>query len=241
MSALTLFRRLFLAALLAGLCAGLVGWAARQAIVVPLILQAEVYEQAAHDAAGHAAHGHDDAAEWRPADGAERLLFTLATDVLAAIAFALLLASAVHLSGTPIDAWRGLAWGCGGYVAVCLAPSLSLPPELPGTESGALLARQVWWAFTVLATAAGLLLARFAPRFAPRFAWYGVAVVLVLLPHLIGAPAAATDGHGHGPPAELARRFVAAVLIANALLWAVLGAATGYLQRRVAAASAFPA
>lgn len=229
MSALTQFRRVFLAALLAALCAGVVGWAARQVAVVPLILRAEVYEQAAHDARPHDSHGQDEDAAWRPAEGLERALFTLFTDLFAALAFALILNAVILLAGARIDVWRGLAWGLGGYVAVSLVPSLYLPPELPGTDSGALHARQAWWLFAVMATAAGLLLVRFAPR--P--AWYAMAVLLIALPHLVGAPVSHGAEVAGAPPAELAHRFIVAVLAANAVFWLALGAATGFFQSRL--------
>ena len=189
MTALALFRPVLLAALLAGLGAGAVTWAVRQVTVVPLILEAEVQEQATH-----AGQQHDAEEAWHPGEGTQRILFTLITDLLAAFAFALLLGAIIQVTGAPMDWRRGVAWGLAGFITFSLGPALSLPPELPGTESAALHARQIWWAATVLLTGIGLLLARFAPH--P--AWYAAAALAVLLPHVIGAPHPVS--HGHTPP-----------------------------------------
>ena len=223
MSAIALFRRVFYAALLAGLCAGTVAWATRQITTMPLIQQAEKYEQAT-------TVGHDHGAEgWQPADGPERILFTLAADLLTGIAFALILGAAVTIGGAPIG-WRsGLIWGLAGFAAFSLAPALGLPPDLPGSEAAALPARQAWWTATVALTAGGLALARFAPH--PVF--YIAAAILIALPHLIGAPQPQT--HGHAAPDELVRQFAITVLLTNALFWLALGAATGFLHRRMGA------
>lgn len=215
-----LFRRVFYVALLAGLCAGTVAWAARQIGTVPLILQAESYEHTASPSHDHAAKG------WQPADGLERTLITLGADVLTGIAFALLLGAALIISGVIID-WRaGMVWGLAGFAVFSLAPALGLPPDLPGTESAALPARQLWWLATVALTAAGLAMARFASH----RAWLVAAVVLIALPHVIGAPQ--PDAHQHAAPDALVRQFVVAVLLTNAVFWVALGAATGYLHQR---------
>ena len=86
---MTVFRNAIFLAALAGLVAGLVMTGLQTFFTVPLILQAETYENAGgghdhaaaaenhehdHDAAG-GAHEHD-ADAWMPADGAERTLFT---------------------------------------------------------------------------------------------------------------------------------------------------------------------
>jgi predicted cobalt transporter CbtA len=55
--------------------------------------------------------------------------------------------------------------------------------------------------------------------------------VLIVLPHLIGAP--------HIPkfkstaPAELAAQFASTSLVVSAVLWALLGLAVGYAWQRV--------
>jgi cobalt transporter subunit CbtA len=226
--ALAVTRRVLWAALLAGLIAGCFVTVLQALKVTPLIHAAEIYETAAQMSA---AHDHGAAAAWEPADGIERTTFTLLANVLTAIGFGLLLSGAFALrqafGGRGIDARSGVLWGLGGFAAFALAPSFGLPPELPGSLAGDLIARQAWWTATALGTAAGLLLLVFAPR----LSWKAVGGVALALPHVIGAPAAPHLG-GSAPP-ELAAAFTAASLVTAALFWIVLGGGVGYLYSRV--------
>ena len=86
---------------------------------------------------------------------------------------------------SPITAANGVLWGLAGFVAFQLAPAFGLPPELPGMPAADLVARQIWWWATALATGAGLLRASPDSATGPAI---GVAAVLMLLPHIIGAP-----------------------------------------------------
>jgi cobalt transporter subunit CbtA len=217
------FRRLFFAALCAGLLTGIVAAAAQQIATVPLILAAESYERPTAPA-DHAA------AAWEPENGIERTLYTLAADLVAAIGFALLLAAGLALRGGTAN-WRdGLFWGLAGFAVFTLAPGLGLPPEIPGAAAAPLEARQLWWLATASATGAGLALLAFTRR-APYAA---VAVLLIVLPHLFGAPQPAAHA-ADAAPAALAHRFAVAVTITSLLFWTTLGTATGYFYRRFAA------
>lgn len=210
-----MFGRIVLTAVLAGLVAGVFLWGAHMVKTTPLILAAEVYENAEAPAGG-------------PQDqGFERAANTLLVDVLAGVGFAFLLTGAVALAGRPVD-WRlGVAWGLGGYAAFFAAPSLGLPPELPGMQAAGLAARQAWWLATAAATAIGLGLAAFSTR-----AWMkALAVLLIVLPHLIGAPSI-THGPGGDVPAELASEFAIATMVVTGLFWMVLGGLTGYFYGR---------
>lgn len=40
---------------------------------------------------------------------------------------------------------QGLLWGLAGCATFVLAPTLGLPPELPGTAAADLTLRQTWW------------------------------------------------------------------------------------------------
>lgn len=228
---LAVFKKVIAAAASAGILAGLLLTAVQQVRVVPALLQAEVYEKAAAAAfpSGHAerSQGHDREAQ-RPENGRERVVLSAASNVILALGFALLLGAAMLLSGgTP--GWRsGLLWGLAGYAVFFVAPSLGLPPEVPGTESARLSDRQIWWLMTVFLTAAGLAFLVFARTWAIRM----LGVVLLGVPHLIGAPQAQV--HGSTAPVELLDSFLYATVLANFVFWLSLGGLLGFFYKKMA-------
>ena len=221
---MAVFRRLLYAALCAGVFAGAVAAVAHQLGTVPLIIEAEKYEHAAQQAqpqGSAAAHQHDQVS-WAPENGVERAAYTLAADLLTGIGFALVLTAGLAVRGGTVN-WRdGLFWGLAGFAAFTLAPGLGLTPLLPGTEAAPLLQRQLWWLAAAGCTGAALALLAFTRR--PLYA--GLAALLILLPHLYGAPE--PGEHAALAPAILAHRFVIAATLASFLFWAALGTATGY-------------
>lgn len=228
--------RILVVGLVAGLVAGAVLAVVQQFKVAPLIAAAEVYEDAAaHDAP---AAGHDHmpgmaaaAPEWEPAAGLERLGFTLLADLVVAVGFAFVLSGgfAVRqtLSGQVPGASEGFVWGLAGFAAFALAPALGLPPEPPGMISADIYARQEWWLGTACATVAGIA----AIAFGRSWMWRIAGIVLLLAPHVIGAPLRpeGTDA----VPASIAAQFVAASLVTTALFWIVLGSFSGWLYARL--------
>lgn len=276
------FNRIVRAAALSGILAGLLLTAVQQVQVSKIILQAEVYEDAASAAAfaaaapaetvvaaaplqhvhadGHShthpaapqpaapadtalpqaerAHTeHADGAEaahqhthggWQPENGKERTFFTVIANISMAVGFGLLLAGAISLRSQS-SGWRaGLLWGAAGYLVFFVAPSIGLPPELPGTAAAPLATRQMWWLTTVAASAGGLSLLVFARAVPLKL--MGAAVLL--LPHLSGAPQ--PEVHASAAPAELARAFVYATAFANAAFWLALGALAGLFHKQSA-------
>jgi len=226
-----MINRILLTALAAGLLAGVFVFAAHMAKTTPLILHAEVYENAApttghsHDT-GTAAHDHGAAEAWAPDEGFERYAYTLAADLLTSCGFAFILIGAIALSGRQIDWKKGMIWGLCGFAAFYVGPSLGLAPELPGMAAADVGDRQVWWLGTVIATTGGLALVFFSGTNALRAAGFA----LMIMPHVIGAP-----GHAFQPggvPAELAAQFAVASLIVTGLFWLVLGGLTGHFYRR---------
>ncbi len=236
------YLRMFLTvALLAGISAGLVGWGVHMLGTTPLILQAEVYENAGEAAAPAVAteatqHSHDantaehhhDAGAWAPADGWERNLYTLGADVVTGVGFAFLLTAAIVFFGKGADWRRGLLWGLAGFACFSLAPSFGLPPELPGTEAAPLLERQLWWIGTAIATAAGL----FAAARLRNVYGYAIAVILIALPHIIGAPR--PEVASGLAPAELEHKFILIAVASSLAFWLVLGVLTGAFFKRYA-------
>ncbi len=216
-----MLRAIISTGLLAGLIAGLFVTFAQLVRVTPLILEAETYEVAA--AVSGDGHTHE---AWSPVDGIERTLFTALANVIGGIGFALLLVAIFAFRGTSMDFRSGINWGLAGFAAFTLAPALGLPPELPGTDTADLLARQTWWLGTVVATGTGLALALLQ-----RQRWVQISgIVLITIPHLIGAPHPPTSMST--VPAELATQFAVASLFTAALFWIVLGGLCGHFYAR---------
>nr|VFJ94482.1 MAG: cobalt transporter subunit CbtA [Candidatus Kentron sp. H]VFJ95349.1 MAG: cobalt transporter subunit CbtA [Candidatus Kentron sp. H]VFK01596.1 MAG: cobalt transporter subunit CbtA [Candidatus Kentron sp. H] len=233
------FKKIITTAAITSLIAGVLLTFLQQVQVVPLILEAEKYEHSGQPTApgALAAHGNTHAPsheppneqEWQPQEGLERNLFTGVANIAVALGFALLLGAAIALRETT-PGWRsGLLWGLGGYIAFFVAPALGMSPELPGSHSGELEHRQLWWAATSIATAAGLALAIFNGRYTVK----ALGAILLILPHLVGAPQ--PDAHHVGVvPAELLRAFIVATAVTNAAFWLALGGFYGLVHKRLA-------
>jgi cobalt transporter subunit CbtA len=242
------FRHIVLSAVIAGLITGVLITLVQMFTTVPLIAQAEVYEQggvkpeasvplvnetadAAHD---HGAHDHG-TSTWEPKDGFERTFYTGLTSVLVAIGYALLLGAC--FSQMRSVGWRtGLALGVAGFLVFQLAPALGLPPAPPGSPYADLGARQLWWAGTAIATALALYAWWYA-RAHSKAIWIPVGIVLILLPHVIGAPQPVA-GQTAIVPHELSQRFAVMALFTAAVFWLALGGIQGYVFHKLGKRSA---
>ncbi|TPK67160.1 MULTISPECIES: CbtA family protein [unclassified Mesorhizobium] len=252
---MNLFRNVVFIAAIAGLVAGVVLACMQAYATVPLILKAEVYEQAGgghhHDhtapaptdnnamnsaaPAGNAMSSAAPAAAeavpaeeegWAPADGFERFAFSVLANIVTGIGFALVLVAVSEFAGG-IGNWRqGVFWGLAGFAVFTLAPGLGLPPELPAMPAAELLPRQIWWTATVAATAIGLALIAF-PKSLPLAI---LGVVLIVAPHIVGAPQ--PDSFETPIPEGLHHQFVVAVTVTNLVFWLVLGAVVGVVRGR---------
>lgn len=246
--------RVLATALAAGFAVGVLIAVLQHFTTTPLILSAEVFEsqtsekhsaQNAHAAFEEArlvfVHtGHDEAAgggeAWSPSHGLERTLYTSTVTIATSVGFAFLLLAALLISGDPINARTALGWAAGGFAVTGLAPALGLPPELPGMIAADLVERQIWWIGTAAATATALwLMLRLG-----TFAMIALAFVVLIAPHVIGAP---HPGFGEVSrvPAELAVRFASASLVVHAALWALTGAFVGLIWQRLASSSSVAA
>lgn len=198
--------------------------------VAPLILQAEAFENApatteVHEhAAGAAAHSHD-AEAWEPEDGWQRVLSTTGGNLVVAVGFALMLAGLYTLRA-PTRTAQGLLWGLAGYATFVLAPTLGLPPELPGTAAADLAQRQIWWIGTAASTAAGIALIVFGRNWLLKI--LGVAILAV--PHVMGAPQ--PEVHSMLAPEALEAQFKIASHLTNVAFWLALGLISAWLFRR---------
>ena len=253
--------RMLTSALIAGAVAGLIAALLQLWFVQPVLLHAELYEGGElthfaaacdHDHGADAAAGHDHgaadnatsapeaAAHQAPGVGfdAPRDGLSILFSIMVYAGWGLLLVAVMALTedrGHAVTARQGLIWGVGGFVAAQLAPAFGLPPELPGMAAAEVGGRAFWWTATVAATGVGVWLLAFGRNWA---AWGG-AIMLILLPHLIGAPHPA-ELTGPTPP-ERAAQFAGRALGVGLAAWAVLGvaAATLWSRARAPVAAAF--
>lgn len=222
-------RHLLTSALFAGLLTGLIAASLQFVFVIPLILEGELYE------AGARIHfpidGSPQSQAGAPGLGTDwyRHLMTVTFDVVTYTGYALILVALMALAnraGHKVTPRQGLVWGLAGFIAVQLAPAIGLPPELPGTIAAEVAPRQIWWASTILSTAAGLGLIAFGRGLLPALA----GIALILAPQIIGAPHLDTY-FGVAPP-ELASQFVTLSLGVAAAGWALLGFFTAWFFTR---------
>lgn len=234
-----LFRQTVMYALIVGLVAGLVLSLAQRWQVIPIIQHAERYETELHimqHASGNEAH---DSAAWEPQDGVERTGFTVFSNVLTAMGMSLILLSAMLAtlrvkSQTRVDWKYGLIWGLAGYAVFFIAPSLGLPPEIPGSVAAPVEARQLWWLAAVVFSAAGLAGVAFIKT---PVRWASLS--LILAPYLLGPPHTEYTQFADQPPAAAAEltllsdQFIGATAFANATLWMALGLVSVWAVRRI--------
>ncbi len=220
------FKNVVIAAFITAIIAG-IAYSAYQALAVtPIILAAEVFEV---PEAG--SPGTEQA--WSPKDGLERTLFTFSANFLTAFSFSLMLIS-LMASREKITALQGLVWGLAGYISFFAAPSLGLAPEIPGMEAAPLVGRQLWWLVTVIFTAGGLWLLFFSR---PPVKIAGL--LLLLSPHLIGAPQPEHHGFANNDPLAVEKltalwhQFVLQTSIANLLLWLIIGVIVAILTNKL--------
>ena len=229
------FRSIVLLAAIVGAIAGIGMTVVQQLTTVPLILKAEVFEQAeeakaptvhAHESQSAAADAHEHAG-WAPQDGFERSAFSLAANVLTGIGFALLLIAVSELAGGIVDWRQGVFWGLAAFAVFTLAPGLGLPPELPAMPAAELGPRQLWWVATAVSTAGGIALLVYGRSLLAVVA----AAALLAAPHVVGAPQSLS--HESPIPETLHHSFVVAVAMTTLVFWMLLGGLTGCFRRRL--------
>jgi len=227
-----MFTRLLTSAVFAGAAAGLIAALLQLAFVQPVLLHAELYEsgELVHFGAvvGEPASAQQDTGGIDPLRDGLSVLFT----VLIYTGYALVIVAAMALAearGAAITARTGLLWGLAGFVVFHFAPGFTLAPEVPGVAAANVGERQVWWWATVAAAGVAVWLIAFSRH---RVAWTAAAVLL-LAPHVIGAPG---PDHFAGPvPTELGALFAARAFGVGMAAWALLGCFAGWFWQREAA------
>lgn len=143
--------------------------------------------------------------------------------------YALMLVAAMALAnerGHEVTPRQGIIWGIAGFVVVHFAPGFTLAPELPGVARTDVYDRQIWWFATAAATAVALWLIAFGTS---RVGW-GIAVVLLLAPHVIGAPF--PDEFAGPAPTEIGSMFAARAFGVGMVAWVLTGLFAAYFWQR---------
>ena len=222
-----MFTRILVSGLFAGFAAGVIAALLQLVFIQPILLHAELYES------GQLTHfGTEKAAGEQTAIGGIDLLrdgLSVLFTTLIYTGYSLILVAAMALAedrGIRITVRQGLLWGIAGFVSVQFAPAVGLPPELPGSAAAEMGLRQAWWFGTVGATAGGLALIAFGKGWTAR----GIAAVLILAPHVIGAPHPESFS---GPvPPELAGLFAGRALGVGLVAWVLLGLFAAWFWNR---------
>ena len=217
-----MIKNLVSSALFAGLAAGLIAAALQISMLVPLVLEAELYETGQLIHFGDVtAPMPDIKAEHDWARNGLTVLFT--ATIYIGFAFVMVAAMAFsQLKGVTLTTRNGLLWGLSGFAVFQLAPAMGIAPELPGMIGAELASRQMWWTGTVVATLIGLA----AVTFGRGPVQLAVGVLFLAIPHIIGAPH--PEVYGGTIPPELASEFAGRSLAVGAISWAVLGAFAAY-------------
>ena len=214
--------RYIISALFSGALAGLVAGLLQLYFVQPTLLHAELYESGVLTHFGaDPVSAHPELPGFDPVRDVLSLVFTMLTYT----GYALMMIAVMSVAeerGAFIDGRTGLIWGVAGFVAFHMAPGFSLAPEVPGVAAADVTARQIWWFATVGAASVGLWLIGFGKSWV---AW-GVAVILLLAPHVVGAPEPESFT---GPvPTEIGALFAARAFGVGLAAWTLLGSLSGY-------------
>lgn len=222
--------KLLTSALFAGAAAGLIAGLLQLVFVQPVLLHAELYEggDLVHFGAA-AVSANPELPGFDPVRDILSVVFTMLTYT----GYAMMLVALMLLAeerGADVTARTGIIWGIAGFVAAHFAPGFSLAPELPGVAAADVGARQIWWFATVISAGIAMWLLAFGRN----WAMWGVAVILLAAPHVIGAPEPDTFT---GPvPTEIAALFAARAFGVGLAAWVILGCFSAYFldkeQRR---------
>jgi cobalt transporter subunit CbtA len=215
-----MFKNIFVSAVVCGAIAGVLATAMQMLLVTPLLMEAELFET------GQSTHFIIDGSPESPMkhvniwEDPYRHLMTLFFNLVTFTGFGFILIAAMALfqkRGFSLSKAEGIVAGVSGFIVFQLAPSVGLPPELPGTISVAVGLKQAWWIITILSTTVGILL-----LFLGKYKVVsGAGIIFIIIPHLIGHPKLETY-FGVAPP-ELAAEFASRALAVSLVTWIILG------------------
>ena len=215
-----MFKNIFVSAVVCGAIAGVLATVMQMLLVTPLLMEAELFET------GQSMHFITDGSPESPIKHVDiwedpyRHLMTLCFNLVTFTGFGFILVAAMAFfqkRGFTLSKAEGIVAGVSGFIVFQLAPSVGLPPELPGTIGVTVGLKQTWWIITMLSTTVGILLLFLDKHKVVS----GAGIVFITIPHLIGHPKLETY-FGVAPP-ELAAEFASRALAVSLIAWIILG------------------
>ena len=215
-----MFKNIFVSAVVCGAIAGVLATVMQMLLVTPLLMEAELFET------GQSMHFITDGSPESPIKHVDiwedpyRHLMTLCFNLVTFTGFGFILIAAMAFfqkRGFSLSKAEGIVAGVSGFIVFQLAPSVGLPPELPGTIGVTVGLKQTWWIITILSTTVGILLLFLDKHKVVS----GAGIVFITIPHLIGHPKLETY-FGVAPP-ELAAEFASRALAVSLIAWIILG------------------
>lgn len=215
-----MFKNIFVSAVVCGAIAGVLATVMQMLLVTPLLMEAELFET------GQSMHFITDGSPESPIKHVDiwedpyRHLMTLCFNLVTFTGFGFILIAAMAFfqkRGFTLSKAEGIVAGVSGFIVFQLAPSVGLPPELPGTIGVTVGLKQTWWIITIISTTVGILLLFLDKHKVVS----GVGIIFITIPHLIGHPKLETY-FGVAPP-ELAAEFASRALAVSLIAWIILG------------------
>ena len=215
-----MFKNIFVSAVVCGAIAGVLATVMQMLLVTPLLMEAELFET------GQSMHFITDGSPESPIKHVDiwedpyRHLMTLCFNLVTFTGFGFILIAAMAFfqkRGFTLSKAEGIVAGVSGFIVFQLAPSVGLPPELPGTIGVTVGLKQTWWIITILSSTVGILLLFLDKHKVVS----GVGIIFITIPHLIGHPKLETY-FGVAPP-ELAAEFASRALAVSLIAWIILG------------------
>ena len=215
-----MFKNIFVSAVVCGAIAGVLATVMQMLLVTPLLMEAELFET------GQSIHFITDGSPESPIKHVDiwedpyRHLMTLCFNLVTFTGFGFILVAAMAFfqkRGFTLSKAEGIVAGVSGFIVFQLAPSVGLPPELPGTIGVTVGLKQTWWIITILSTTVGILLLFLDKHKVVS----GAGIIFIIIPHLIGHPKLETY-FGVAPP-ELAAEFASRALAVSLIAWIILG------------------
>ena len=223
-------RSIIYSTLLAAFVAAAIMIVAQQFWLNDLLTKAEQLQANQVSSVAAKQHGNHHHGQHHHGDKTERVAVwqSFIAHFFTAWGYGLLLCGLIHLGRRRFSWQIGLLAGFGGFIVFMLAPSLGLPPSLPGSPLAPLEARQMWWLLSVLCGIVALWM-----LFQRSMRFRAAAIAVASIPYIIVSP---PESSAVLLPqlSALNQQFFYITLLTTLVFWLLLGSISGWMLSRLA-------